>query len=198
MGEIFMAQRIATEYKQIQLELTNQQLQAFINFFKAKNFPTEVRVFDNGDTEFILFDKGSEIPLAFRNIGYLFHYEGSYVIKDTELASTMQKAVHDFKGHALVHRIYDNYVMEYHYQYGNVTKIIERKSSGSRLVFEYNDPALHLSLLFAEQGVEDEIAWIKLQIDMLLDQRTRAKGVMLRSIDEKLRELTKELFIAEA
>lgn len=193
-----MAQRIATEYKQIELELTNQQLQAFINFFKAKNFPTEVRVFDNGDTEFILFDKGSEIPLAFRNIGYLFHYEGSYVIKDTELASTMQKAVHDFKGHALVHRIYDNYVMEYHYQYGNVTKIIERNGSGSRLVFEYNDPALHLSLLFAEQGVEDEIAWIKLHIDMLLDQRTKAQGAMLRFIDEKLRELTKELFIAEA
>ena len=109
-----------------------------------------------------------------------------------------KKAVHDFKGHALVHRIYDNYIMEYHYQYGNVTKIIERNGSGSRLVFEYNDPALHLSLLFAEQGVEDEIAWIKLHIDMLLDQRTKAQGAMLRFIDEKLRELTKELFIAEA
>jgi hypothetical protein len=195
-----MAQRIATEYKQILLELTSQQLQEFMNLFKGKNNATEVRVYENGDTEFILFDDGNEIPLAFRNIGLSFYFEGSYTIKDVQLAHTMRQAIRVFKGSAIVHRVYDSYIMEYHYQHGNVMKIIEKKDNGSAaLIYEYHDTVGDLTRLFAEQGVEDQISWVKLQIDMLLDQRCNVNSLdVIRSIDAKLDELSHDLFVLEA
>lgn len=76
-----MARRIATEYKLLELDLNSQQLQEFMKLFSKSDFKTEVRVFENGDTEFILFDEGNEIPLAFRNMGSFYKFEGSYTIK---------------------------------------------------------------------------------------------------------------------
>jgi hypothetical protein len=200
MGEIFMAQRLATEYKHIHLELSSKQLQEFMELFKAKNFAAEVRVFDNGDTNLIVYDDGTEIPLAFRNIGHLYHFEGSYTIKNLQLAHTMRRAVREFKGHALVHRLYDKYTMEYQYEYGNVITINEMREGKKTLIYEFNDTIGKLTRLFAKRGAEDQIAWVQLQIDMLLEQRSKwsANVEVTNSVDIQLKKLCDELFILEA
>ncbi|HJV45351.1 MAG TPA: non-ribosomal peptide synthetase module [Bacillota bacterium] len=194
-----MAQRLATEYKQIILELTSQQLQEFIDFFKGKKYLTEVRVCENGDTEFILLDDGKEIPLAFHSNGLLFQFEGSYMISDLQLAQLMRQIIKEFKGTATVHRVYNHYVMEYDYEYGNVKRILERKDGAVTLIYEYQDTAGSLTRLFEQQGVEDQITWVKLQIDMLLEHRAKTSSKAgIEGIDIQLNELTRELFALEA
>lgn len=193
-----MAVRLGTEYKQMELDLNSQQLQEFMNRFKTNDFRTKARVFENGDTEFILFDEGNEIPLAFRNMGSFFKYEGSYTIKNWKLAHAIQKAVRDFKGHALVHRVYDKHVIEYQYKYGNVALIKEFKDGKERVIYQYNDQLAQLNHLFKQQVVEDQINWIKLQIDMLLDQRLTMSKNEVHLIDNQLQKLTNELFVLEA
>lgn len=193
-----MAARLGTKYKQMELDLNSQQLQEFMNRFKTNNFRTKARVFENGDTEFILFDDGNEIPLAFRNMGSFFKYEGSYTIKNWNLAHAIQKAVRDFKGHALVHRIYDKHIIEYHYEYGNVVQIKEFKDGKERVIYQYKNHLALLNDLFKQQVVEDQIGWIRLQIDMLLDQRLNPNNNNVHLIDKQLQELTKELFVLEA
>jgi hypothetical protein len=193
-----MAVRLGTEYKQMELDLNSQQLQEFMSRFKTSGFRTKARVFENGDTEFILFDEGNEIPLAFRNMGSSFKFEGSYTIKNWKLAHAIQKAVRDFKGHALVHRVYDKQVIEYQYKYGSVIQIKEFKDDKERVIYQYNDQLAQLTHLFKQQVVEDQILWIKLQIDMILDQRLTLSKEDVHLADKQLRELTKELFILEA
>jgi hypothetical protein len=193
-----MAVRLATEYKKMELDLNSQQFQEFMKRFKLNDFQTKARVFENGDTEFILFDEGIEIPLSFRNVGSFYKCEGSYTIKNWKLAHAIQKAVRDFKGHALVHRIYDNLIISYQYNYGKVILIKEFQGESQRVIYQFNDNLAKLNQLFAEQVVEDQIGWVRLQIDMLLDQRFKQSKGSTEFIDNQLNKLTKELFIMEA
>jgi hypothetical protein len=193
-----MAVRLATEYKQMELDLSSQQLQEFMDRFKTNDFRTKARVFENGDTEFILFDEGTEIPLAFRNMGSFFKYEGSYTIKNWKLAHAIQKAVRDFEGHALVHRVYNKYVIEYQYEHGNVVQIKEFQDGKQRVIYQYNNQLDQLNHLLKQQVIEDQIGWVRLQVDMLLDQRLKVHKTDSYLIDKQLQKLTKELFILEA
>ncbi|RXT15298.1 non-ribosomal peptide synthetase module [Ammoniphilus sp. CFH 90114] len=191
-----MAQRVATMYKQVKLELSPHQLKEFVKLFETHHTSTQIRVFENGDTEMILFDNGNEIPLVFHPLGPHYCFEGSFVVKDLQLANTMRKAVQECKGHALVHRLYHKHIMEYHYAYGNVVKIQEIRGEKTKLIFEYKDTIGALTRLFQERGVEDQIAWVRLQIDQLLDLRMKVTNK--QEIDTRLKELTQELFILEA
>lgn len=193
-----MARRIATEYKLLELDLNSQQLQEFMKLFSKSDFKTEVRVFENGDTEFILFDEGNEIPLAFRNMGSFYKFEGSYTIKSWKLAHIMQKAVREFKGHAYVERIYEYHKVEYRYEYGNVVLIKELNGENQRIVYEYKNLISQLQQLFNEQVIEDHISWTKLQIDLLLQQRLNSGEDEITKIDEQLKMLSQDLFVLEA
>lgn len=195
-----MANRIATEYRCMELDLDHHQFQMFTKLFESSQCRTEVRIYENSDPEFILFDEGNEkIPLTFKKVGAHFKYQGSYKIRNWKLAHAMQKAIRDFKGAALVHRIYDKQTIEYHYQNGIVQRIIEMKDNNRRLIYEYKDTLDKIKRLFTEQVVEDHIAWIKLQIDMLLDKRQQTKEKQEQeNIDLQLKNLSKELFINEA
>lgn len=191
-----MAQRVATIYKQIKLQLSPNQLKSFFNVFDHDHGPTQFRVYENGDNELLLSDHGNEIPLVFHPLGPLFIFEGSFVMKDIKLANTMRKAVELGKGHAVVHRLYNNHIMEYHYKNGKVTKIQEIRGEHVRLVYEYKDTIGYLNRLFAQHGVEDQIQWIKLQIDLLLDLRLKTNTP--HPIDQQLQTLVKELYLSEA
>lgn len=192
-----MAVRLATEYKKMELDLNSQQFHEFMIRFKHNDFQTKARVFENGDTEFILFDEGIEIPLSFRNVGSFYKCEGSYTIKNWKLAHAIQKAVRDFKGHALVHRIYDNLIITYQYKYGKVILIKEFQGENQRVIYQFNDHLAKLNQVFAQQVIEDQIDWVKLQIDMLLDQRLKVNEEATQFIDSQLYNLTKELFVME-
>ncbi|WP_134705055.1 non-ribosomal peptide synthetase module [Ammoniphilus sp. YIM 78166] len=191
-----MAQRVATMYKQVKLELSPHQLKEFVKLFETNHNTTQIRVFENGDTEMILFDHGNEIPLVFHPLGPHFIFEGSFIMKDLQLANTMRKAVQECKGHALVHRLYLKHIMEYQYAYGNVVKIQEIRDNTTKLVYEYKDTIGDLTRLYLQRGVEDQIAWVRLQIDQLLDLRMKSEDKT--AIDASLQALTHELFVLEA
>jgi len=193
-----MARRIATEYKLLELDLNSQQLQEFMKLFTKSDFKTEVRVFENGDTEFILYDEGTEIPLAFRNMGSFFKVEGSYIVKSWKLAHVLQKAVRDYKGHACVHRVYEQHRVEYRYEYGNVILIKEIRGENERIVYQHQNLANKLEALFNQKVVEDQINWTKLQIDMLLEKRLHSNKKTKQEIDAELKLLSNELFYLEA
>lgn len=192
-----MAQRLSTRYYLMELDISGQQLEEFVSMFKKNNFRTEVKVFENGDTELTLFDDDTEIPLAFINMGTFFKFEGCYTIKNWHLAHMMHRVVRYFKGNALVHRIYEKLEIEYQYKDGKVSQIIEHKNGQQRLIYKLNHVVDHLNYIFKERVIEDKIAWIYLQIDQLLDRRIQVNETMKNKIDQKLKKLCKELFILE-
>ncbi|MCI1695523.1 non-ribosomal peptide synthetase module [Aneurinibacillus aneurinilyticus] len=195
-----MAQRVATEYKKLVLELSTWQLQSFIEMFQNTEFETEVRVYDNGEKEIVLYDRGGEIPLSFKLVGGMYTFEGGYTIRDIKLANHMRQAVRRFKGTAVVHRMYPTYTMIYHYQEGKVMRIIEQKGDGQTLVFEYRDTVGDLQRLYESRGVEDQIAWLRVYIDQLLDFRNQRQAAHLptEDVDRQLADLSHQLFMLEA
>jgi hypothetical protein len=193
-----MARRTATVYKHLEIEVTYQQLQEFLDFFKKSDFKTEVRVFNNGDSELVLFDSNQEIPFSASGGGYKII--GSYSITDSKLAHLIQSMIRKFKGQALVHRIYEHYTIEYHYYLGSVTLIKEFNGSKEKIIYYAHNQELirHLTQLFSSQVVEKQISLIKDEIDMLLDQRCEASHHKRQTIDIRLSQLSNQLFILEA
>lgn len=195
-----MAQRVATEYKNVVLELKPTELQSFITLFNTPDFHPEVRVFENGETELVLHDNGQEIPLTFKWMGTHYHFEGAYTIYNLKLANQMRIAVRQFRGTAIAHRVFSGYTMIYYYLDGTVIRIVEEKKGVLTLVFEYKDTAGELQRLYESRGTEYEISWIRVYIDQLLDLRNR-RGVINAStneIDHRLQELAHRLFVLEA
>lgn len=195
-----MAQRVATEYKNVVLELKPTELQYFITLFSNSEFNPEVRIYENGEKELVLNDNGEEIPLSFKWSGSCYHFEGDYIIRNLKLANQMRLAVRKFKGTAVANRIFPGYTMIYTYRGGKVIRIIEEKKGVLTLVFEHKDTAGALQRLYESRGAEDEIAWIRLYIDQLLDLRIRndALNMTTKKIDVRLLELTQQLFVLEA
>ena len=191
-----MAKRLATHYEFLKLELTPSQMELMIQFFENQQSTTQICVLDNGDTELTLQDEDQVIPLTFQPYGHQYIFEGSVMVKDIKLANVIRKTIQEYHGHARVQRIYETYSMQYDYAYGNVVKIQEFRNGEVRLVFEYKDTLGELTRLYYAQGVEDEIAWVRLQIDQLLEQRN--KGFYIDEIDATLKRLAQELFVLEA
>jgi hypothetical protein len=190
-----MARRVATDYKRLHLEIRSEQLQDLINWFVTHFASSEVRVFDNGDTELMLCDDDVYIPLIFRPFGSHYLFEGSFCTKDLTLANALRKAIQAYKGHAVVHRIYPTYVVVYTYEYGTVTRIEEVKDKEVRLVYENKNTLNRLRRMLADDRLETYLEWVKWQIDWLLDQRL--KGEHVQAIDQKLAELARELIALE-
>jgi hypothetical protein len=81
-----MAQRVATEYKNVVLELKPTELQSFITLFNNPEFNPEVRIYDNGERELVLHDNGEEIPLTFKWVGNCYHFEGESMGAEDEIS----------------------------------------------------------------------------------------------------------------
>ncbi|GAB7387691.1 hypothetical protein BSNK01_15280 [Bacillaceae bacterium] len=196
-----MARRLATEYIEAYLELNEQQLDEFIRMFQDNDIRIEDRVLENGDRHIFLYDRKDAIPLTFRYNGRFYEFFGSCRIEDHEIAGVIQKAMKDFGGYAVVHRIYRGFTMEYHYKHGRVVKIIEVSKKNRRLVYEYKDVAGKLEQLYRRNDAENEIEQIKEEVDRLLDERLLSKGTSrerVRDIDRKLKDLSHRLFVLEA
>jgi len=191
-----MAKRLATHYECLKLELTPVQMRLMFQFFEKQESTTQICILDNGDRELTLQDEDQAIPLTFQSYGHQYVFEGSVMVKDIHLANMIRKVIQEYHGHAKAHRIYDTYVMQYDYAYGNVVKIQEIRDGEIRLVYEYKDTLGDLTRLYQARGVEDQITWVRLQIDQLLDQRN--KGLYIDEIDSALKKLTQELFVLEA
>lgn len=195
-----MAQRVATEYKKVVLELKPTELHSFISLFGAPEFHSEICVLENGETELVLHDNEEEIPFSFKWMGTHYHFEGAYTIHNLKLANQMRMAVRKFKGTAIAHRIFPGYTMTYTYLDGNVVRITEEKKGIVSLVYEYKDTTGELQKMYESRIAEDEISWIRIYIDQLLDLRNKSSMLSLstKNIDQQLHELSHRLFVLEA
>ncbi|MFD0694137.1 non-ribosomal peptide synthetase module [Paenibacillus sp. GCM10027628] len=195
-----MAQRLATEYVKTCLQLTEAEMFKFFQMFVDHQVTLQVKVLENGNQEVVFQDgAGQEIVLSFEQKSGLYECTGSCRLSNTLLANLMRKAVSEFKGSAIVNRIYPGYTMVYYYERGTVVKIVEVKGQLLTVIYEYKDTIGQLEQLFQKKEVEREIESIQDQINQLLDLRNAMQEQeMHQQIDTRLGELTHRLFTLEA
>jgi len=192
-----MAQRLATEYVKTCLELTEAQMSKFISMFHEHQNLLQVKVLDNGSQEVVLMDRpGDQIALSFERIMGKYVFEGSCRFTNPNLVNLMRKAVSEFKGSAIVNRIYIGYTMVYHYASGTVVKIVEMKGNLEKIIYEHKDTVGDLERMYRSSEAECEIQKIWQEIDYFLDLRNRSGEKA--AIDEHLKMLSQRLFVLEA
>ncbi|MCR8644183.1 non-ribosomal peptide synthetase module [Paenibacillus sp. N1-5-1-14] len=195
-----MAIRLATEYVKACLHVTEVELSKLVSAFAEQGVKFHVHVLDNGNQEVGFEDgNGQEILLSFEKKAGVYECQGTPIIYDVRLANVMRKVICQFKGDAIVNRIYTGYTMVYHYERGSVVKIEEVKNGIHKLIYEHKDTLGQLEQLFNQQSIEEEITMIHSQINHLLEMRFDMKDpVIQHEIDGRLKRLTNRLFVLEA
>lgn len=197
-----MAQRLATEYVKTCLTLSEAEMIQFIKLFDVQDvyLEVQVKVTENGSQEIVLRDDtGEEVNLIFERNQGKYVCEGSCRVSNPKLSNLIRKAVSQFKGDAIVNRIYPAFTMKYVYKRGSVVQISEITSGKHKLVYEYKDTVGQLERLYRQQNVERQISNVYSQIDELLDERNRSGSTSdQRSVDEQLARLAHKLFELEA
>ncbi|WP_068774075.1 non-ribosomal peptide synthetase module [Paenibacillus sp. FJAT-26967] len=195
-----MAQRLATEYVKTRLHLTEAEMSKFVQMLADHQVTSQVKVIENGNQEFVFQEEaGEEIVLSFERVGRQYISSGTCRVTSLRLTNVLRKAIAEFKGSAVVKRIYATFVMIYTYELGRVVKIVEVKGSHTNVVYEYQDTLGQLEKLFRRTEIEREISMIHDQINHLLDMRNEVSCLTMKlDIDSRLTQLTRRLFILEA
>ncbi|MBQ4900585.1 non-ribosomal peptide synthetase module [Paenibacillus sp. Marseille-P2973] len=195
-----MAQRLATEYVNASLRLSEVQMSQFIHKVYDPHVRQRVKVLENGSQEVVLEDDGGEeVHLPFdRRDGY-YVCELSFRLEKPHLTNVMRLLFAAFKGSGMVTRIYNGFMMMYYYQDGRVRKIVEYSKDSYKLVFELKDTLGELQRIYRNNDVEREIEYIHGSINTLLDKRIIANDPdAVNRIDDELRGHTRRLFALEA
>jgi hypothetical protein len=195
-----MAQRLATEYVKTSLILSEAELSQLFVLFESHNLTFKVKVLENGNQEIAIDSKkGTDLVLTFERRLGRYILQGSCRIEEMSMANAMRKAVSEFKGDAIVNRIYEHYTVEYVYRQGAVVRITERNKQGDRLIYVHKDTVGQLTELYRLRHVEARIQAAKVEIDELLDQRVASKDAAERArIDGELKQAACRLFAMEA
>ena len=196
-----MAKRLATEYVNARLQLSADDLDRFVRFVGGQSIRIRVRVIGCGSHEMALVDEtsGEEVSLTFELRDDRYVCELSCRLVHPKLTNAMRRAVAAFRGDAVVNRIYSGFTMTYYYKRGAVHKIVEHGRDGARVVFERRDTIGELESLYVSRQVEMEIERIQDAVDELLDLRNQCTTpIEKRAVDDRLRQLTRRLFILEA
>lgn len=200
-----MAKRLATEYVKASLQLKEEEILKFVEKCSELQVTSEIKVFENGNHEVILKDMETDedIVLPFeRRKEWFVTTDCSFRFNSRKLADTMRRAIAHFKGNAIVHRVYSNYTIVYHYFGGNVVKIVEisNTTESEKIIYEFKDSARQLQKLYAIHSIEHQIVQVQQDIDLLLDLRNH-DGLSAEAeieIDRKLAEKAHQLFVLEA
>ncbi|WP_309120347.1 non-ribosomal peptide synthetase module [Paenibacillus sp.] len=196
-----MAQRLATEYVNTCLVLDEAELSQLLLLFQNHNLVFKVKVMENGDQE-VVFENASgtdSLALTFERRLGKYVLEGYCRFTDLKLANAMRKAVSQFKGDAVVNRIYEYYTVQYRYRAGAVVRITELTKRGERLVYEHKDTIGELARTFQGIGAEAEIQVLRLEINEWLDRRNGlGNAAEVARIDAELKRLSHRLFVLEA
>lgn len=194
-----MAQRLATEYVNASMRLTEVQMSQFVHKVYDPHVRQRVKVLDNGGQEVVLEDDGGEeVHLPFERMDGYYVCEMSFRLEKPHLTNVMRLLFAAFKGSGMVTRIYNGFMMMYYYQEGRVRKIVEYSRDSYKLVFEFKDAATELQQVYRNNDVELEIARIRKDVNALLDQRFIASGADVDRIDDELRHCSRRLFVLEA
>jgi len=194
-----MAQRLATEYVNASMRLTEVQMSQFIHKVYDPHVLQRVKVLDNGGQEVVLEDDGGEeVHLPFERVDGFYVCEMSFRLEKPHLTNVMRLLFAAFKGSGMVTRIYNGFMMMYYYQEGRVRKIVEYSRDSYKLVFEFKDATAELQQVYRNNDVELEIARIRKDVNALLDQRFIASEADVDRIDDELRHCSRRLFVLEA
>ncbi|MDP4095682.1 non-ribosomal peptide synthetase module [Paenibacillus sp. P96] len=195
-----MAQRLATEYVNATLTLSEVQMNQFLRAAEDPLVHSRIKVLDNGGHEIVLEDvTGEEVHLPFDRRKGMYVCELTCRLVNQPLTNMIRKLFLRFKGEGIVNRVYHGFTMIYTYNQGSVRRIVEKTDGGCRLVFEYKNTVQELQHKFLARDVEREISRVYNEINDLLDQRIRIRDKKrIGDIDQRLRSLSNILFTLEA
>lgn len=196
-----MAQRLATEYVNATMQMTDIQMDQFLQFNQAFRVSNRVKVMDSGEQVFVLEDEsGEEVHLPFERKNGVYICELSCRLVTPHLTNAVRKLFAAFRGSGRVNRIYRGFTMSYDYHEGTVHRITQITGNESIVIYEYKNTTGELQRLFNSNEAEKEIESIQHHINVLLDQRIAAGGntFITMTIDERLRKYNQRLFVLEA
>ena len=196
-----MAQRVATEYVNASLTVTEAEMPVLFAMCERQQLRMQVFVLDNGNHEVVLEDEdsGEAIRLTFERSNGKYTCVLSCKVEKPRLTEALRKLVANFKGDAVVNRIYPGFTMVYHYMQGMVIRIVECKGDQLRTVFERRDTLGRLEAQFKRLTVEEEIRVVRQAVNELLDRRNLATSPKeIADIDERLKHHSRVLFALEA
>jgi hypothetical protein len=196
-----MAQRVATEYVNASLTLTEAEMPRLISLCEIQQLRLQVFVLGNGNQEVVLEDDagGESIRLTFERMDGQYRCMLSCRVVQLKLTNVLRKLVSAFKGDAVVNRIYPAFTMVYHYIQGAVVQIVESSGNSLRTVFEHRDTVGTMEAQFKLYSVEEEIARLRDAVNELLDIRNQSLDVrLIAEIDETLKYHSRMLFALEA
>ncbi|MFC7678072.1 non-ribosomal peptide synthetase module [Paenibacillus sp. GCM10028914] len=195
-----MAHRLATEYVNATMQMTDVQMNQFLQSTVISQINFRVKVTDGGGQEIVLEDEsGEEVHLPFEREDGFYVCELSCRLVNPKLTNAVRKLFSAFKGSGKVNRIYRGFVMSYDYHEGTVKRIVQLAEDACSLVYEYKNTMGELQRLFNSNETEREIESIQRNINDLLDQRIAAvTPSIIERIDEQLRQYNQRLFVLEA
>lgn len=195
-----MAHRLATEYVNATMQMTDVQMNQFLQSTMTSQVNFRVKVMDGGGQEIVLEDEsGEEVHLPFERKDGFYVCELSCRLVTLQLTNTVRKLFSAYKGSGKVNRIYRGFIMSYDYHEGNVKRIAQLAEDACSLVYEYKNTTGELQRLFNSNETEREIESIHQNINDLLDQRIAAlTASVIESIDTQLRQYNQRLFVLEA
>lgn len=196
-----MAHRVATEYVNASLTLTEAEMPRLISLCETQQLRLQVFILDNGTQEVVLEDDagGESIHLTFERSDGEYRCVLTCRVVQLKLTNTLRKLVSSFKGDAVVNRIYPSYTMVYHYIRGAVVRIVESNGIHLRVVFEHRDTLGFMENQFNLCSVEEEINRLRGSVNELLDMRNQMRDPQtIAEIDQSLKYHSRMLFTLEA
>ncbi|MBB6633889.1 non-ribosomal peptide synthetase module [Cohnella thailandensis] len=196
-----MAERVATEYINANLKLTEAEMPALFALSESQQLRLQVFVLDTGNHELVLQDdtEGESLRLNFERVDGMYVCVLSCRVFKPKLTGFLRKLVSTFKGDAVVNRIYTGFTMVYHYIQGKVVRIAECKGDAVRTVFEQRNALGLMEEQFKRRNVEQEIGIVRGAVNELLDRRNQAGSAQeIDEIDERLKHHSRLLFALEA
>ncbi|MEK4850287.1 non-ribosomal peptide synthetase module [Paenibacillus sp. FSL H7-0756] len=195
-----MAQRLAMEYVNATMQMTEFQLNQFLLTADTSYISHRVKVLGAGEQEIVLEEAGGEeVHLSFERKGGIYMGSLSCRVVNPHLINAVRKLFFMYKGTGTVNRIYKDLTMMYYYEGGSVRRISEVRPEGTKLIYQHKYSVAEMLAVFKRQRVEGEIEQLRQEINRLLDLRNRSQQqAVINEVDERLAEAAGRLFRLEA
>lgn len=194
-----MAQRLATEYVNMTLQMRDFQMDQFLLTAGSCYITHRIKVLGGGQQEIVLeADGGEAVHLSVERRGGMHICTVSCRIVNPHLNNAVRKLFITYKGTGTVNRIYQGFTMSYYYESGSVRRILELTPGGSNLIYQHKHSLTEMMKLFKSDAIEREIEALRYEIDHLLDDRlTAGSEDKLNEIDGQLAAAARRLFQLE-
>ncbi|MEK3760036.1 non-ribosomal peptide synthetase module [Paenibacillus sp. FSL P4-0338] len=195
-----MAQRLAMEYVNATMQMTEFQLNQFLQTADTSYISHRVKVLGAGEQEIVLEEAGGEeVHLSFERKGGIYMGSLTCRVVNPHLINAVRKLFFMYKGTGTVNRIYKDLTMMYYYEGGSVRRISEVRPEGTKLIYQHKYSVAEMLAVYKRQSVEGEIEKLRQEIDRLLDMRNRSQQeAVINEVDERLAEAAGRLFRLEA